>query len=490
MPRQPNILVLFTDQQRADTIAALGNPIIRTPALDRLVGAGTAFTSAYTPSPVCVSARCSLTYGRYPGRTGCANNGDGFPEGRPSFVELLRRAGYRTHGIGKCHFVPDDALLGMEARETQEEIVTPGSDDYSRWLAGRGFAVSEPMGTRGEMYYVPQVSRLPEAAHPTTWIGDRSVDFVRANAGGARPWYLFASFIHPHPPFAPPDPWHKLYRAPLMPLPHTPPDMQALHTWINRVQNRYKYRDQGSDLHLQRCMIAQYYACISFVDRQIGRILDALAGSGQLDDTLVLFTTDHGELLGDYGCYGKRSFHDACARIPLLACQPGRFAAGGRCPAPASLVDVAATALAAAGVAAPDWDGDGLDLAALAAGTARREAVFSQFAHGPRAIYTAVSGRWKYAWSAGDGREFLFDRVADPRETRSCAGIPQRRAELQRMRALAIAELRRQGVADACDGEAWIRHPRHMMPVDPDEGLLVQDPPDFRLDLPPGYAAG
>lgn len=487
MSRQPNILLLFTDQQRADTIAALGNPVIRTPHLDRLAGQGVAFTSAYSPSPVCVPARCSLTFGQYPGRTGCADNGDPYPANRPGFVELLRRAGYRTHGIGKCHFCPIDARHGFESRESQEELFRRDEVDYGRWLVAQEHgAVVDPMGTRGEMYYIPQVSSLPAAAHPTQWIGDRCVNFIRQQVGTKQPWYLFGSFIHPHPPFAPPQPWHKLYRAPLMPLPHMPPQMEALHTWVNCWQNRYKYRDQGLDLNLLRNIKAQYYACISFIDFQVGGILAALEQTGQLDNTLILFSSDHGELLGDYGCFGKRSFHDACARIPLLAWQPGRLAGGARIAAPASLVDLAPTALVAAGLDPAALDGDGVDLTALAAGAVRREVVFSQYQTGGRAIYTAVTARHKYAWSAGDDREFLFDRVEDPTESRNRAGVSLCRSHLTRMRALTIAELRRQGVTEALDGDGWRRFPLQTLSPDPDEGLLIQDPPDLRLDLP-GY---
>ena len=174
--KKPNILLFFTDQQRFDTIAALGNPVIKTPALDRICKAGVAFTSTYSPSPVCVPARCSMTYGQYPMHTKCYDNGGDMPKDRPSFMQVLTDAGYRTHGIGKCHFMPDKhALRGFQSREVQKEVPARSSDDYTTFLEEKGWGdLPEPHGVRGEMYYVPQVSQLPQHLHPTQWVGDRS----------------------------------------------------------------------------------------------------------------------------------------------------------------------------------------------------------------------------------------------------------------------------------------------------------------------------
>ncbi|NCA70604.1 MAG: arylsulfatase, partial [Sphingobacteriia bacterium] len=155
MSDRPNILLLFTDQQRGDTVHALGNPVIRTPNLDRLCARGVAFTNAFSPSPVCISARCSMIYGQYPLHTNCYENTPMPTDDRESFMGALTRAGYRTHGIGKCHFAPDpQALRGFQTREKQEEMVgKPERDDYLSWLHEQGFAhVCDPHGIRGEMY--------------------------------------------------------------------------------------------------------------------------------------------------------------------------------------------------------------------------------------------------------------------------------------------------------------------------------------------------
>lgn len=483
MATRPNLLLLFTDMQRWDTVRALGNPVIRTPHLDRLANEGAAFTSAYTPSPVCVSARYAMHYSRWATRSGVTEN-QGMPEDRgDSLPGRLAAAGYRTHAIGKLHFPGSPReLRGFRSRETQEEIISrPEHDDYISHLRANGFGhVHDPHGVRGEMYYVPQVAQMPEALHPSRWVGDRSVAFIEEAARAREPWMLMASWIHPHPPFAPPVPWHKLYRGFDMPLPSIPADAESLWTYINRVQNRYKYRDQGFDQHLVRLMKAYYYACISYVDAQIGRVLAALERAGQLDSTLIVFSSDHGEFLGDLGCFGKRSMHDASARVPLLARLPARFAASARVEAPASLVDVMPTMLAAAGVDRSGCDGE--DLADVAAGRSRREHVFSQCGSGGMAQHLVVSRTWKYFHSAPDGRDFLFDRVVDPLETRNRAGLPSVREPLTRLRTALLAHVAAVGgeadlTVDAAGTRGWKAWPRLELPADPDSGLLMQDQP-------------
>ncbi|MHB0858763.1 MAG: sulfatase family protein [Anaerolineae bacterium] len=480
MPR-PNILLLFTDQQRHDTIRAAGNASIATPNLDRLTREGVRFSSAYTPSPVCVPARCALLYGRYPHRTGCTDNDDAMPNNLPSLMEVLTEAGYRTHGIGKMHLTPDlNALRGFQSRETQEEIRGAGEpDDYLAYLHANGFHhVHDPFGCRGEMYYIPQPAQMPARLHGSQWVGDRSVAFLDAHEGD-QPFFLMSSFIHPHPPFSPPTPWNKLYRGPLMPPPKRPEGFEAFQTYMARVQNRYKYRDAGFDLNLVRMLKAYYYACISFVDYQIGRMLASLERTGRLDNTLILFSSDHGECLGDYGCFGKRNMLDVAARIPLLARLPGRFAAGETCDTPASLVDLMPTALAAAGMRSDDLGLDGVDLATLAreggGGTDAERTVYSQYNRRELGVYMALDRQTKYYYSAPDRREFLLDRVRDPEETRNRAGVTFCRGDLGRMRARLLDMFQRSGYDEPVEAGAWRLFPQPELPVDPDAGLLVQD---------------
>jgi arylsulfatase A-like enzyme len=500
--KKPNILHIFTDQQRFDTIGAINNPIIKTPNLDRLCKDGVIFTNAYTPCPVCVAARCSMIYGQYPMNTGCYENTIMPTDGRQSFMEVLTQEGYRTHGIGKCHFSPDSfALRGFQSRERQEEGGSRDieKDPYFKAIYDAGYKhIMEAFGIRGEMYYIPQPSQLPSELHPTQWVGDRSINFIREQSTNDQAWYLFSSFIHPHPPFTPPNPWHKLYRSAMMPLPKVPDDVEALQTYVNKCQNRYKYRDHGIDKNLLRCMKAYYYACISFIDFQIGRILEVLEATDQIDNTLILFTSDHGEHLGDYNCFGKRSMHDSCARIPFIVSMKGRFDGGKVCDTPVSLVDVAPTFLGAIEANFSSHEPDGVDVADILSGSSDRKIVFAQHSYaranpvGGNEIsqeylddpdllrsamsqYMAVSKEWKYFYSAPDNMEFLFDKIHDPNETRNKAGIVFTQGILADMRSKLFEHLSKGGEVKGIDGNRWRKFCKPDFPSDPDAGLLIQD---------------
>lgn len=490
---RPNILFIFTDQQRADTIGAL-NPVMRTPVMDRLCAEGVLFTLAHTPSPVCVSARCSLIFGQYPHKTGCFDNGFPMPEvtkERPTFMATLAEAGYQAHGVGKMHFTPDrHALRGFHSRDESEELSAKvDDDDHLKWLHEKGFGyIHDINGVRGEMYYIPQPSQLPAWAHNSHWVADRSLDFLR-NRDRSRPFLLWSSFIDPHPPFAPPVPWNKLYRAPSMPLPKRPPDMENLWVWVNRHQNRYKFRDAGIDDNLLRVMKAYYYATVSFIDYNVGRIIAYLEESGELDNTLILWTSDHGEYLGDYNCFGKRTFLKSAANIPLMVRYPPRFPAGLQVDRPASLLDVMPTFLQAAGVDTGNLELDGMDLAALADDPDSRQAIFGEVQQDNRALYMALTRRWKYIYAASDNREFLFDLLVDPKETRNRAETRGYEKQVATMRATLIGFLRQEGYTEPLDGDGWRVHEPPPFPRDPDAGLLFQDPKWAMPFMPiPGYS--
>lgn len=494
---KPNILLIMTDQQRADTIHALGNPVIATPALDRLVREGTAFTSAYAPAAECVPSRCCLTFGQYPGKTGCFGNGFPMPfETKETFMHALGRAGYYTHGIGKCHFTPEKRgaeLNGFHSRERQEEIVSdPEQDEYLQFLKSNGGGhITDPQGVRGEMYYLPQPAQMPAELHPTQWVGDRSVQFLKDRAESEQPWFLLSSFIHPHPPFAPPAPWYKLYRDLDFPLPHTPDDCEKLLVRVNHNQNRFKRRDRGRDLQLIRTMRAYYHACISFVDFQVGRMLTALEESGRLENTLIIFTSDHGELLGDFRSFGKRSYHDAASRVPLILRGPG-VRAGRRSTLPVSLVDIPSTILEVAGEKLETHEVDGGNLLQLADNPPEDRMVFSQLNRGPNGLYTALNKRWKYVFSAPDQRELLFDRIKDPGETTDLANTswdsdwPSVVAH-KAMRTALIQWLRDQGEEKALEGDELRIFPLQPLSGNPDASIGYQDHPWANHHLP-GYS--
>jgi arylsulfatase A-like enzyme len=278
-----------------------------------------------------------------------------------------------------------------------------------------------------------------------------------------------------------------------MPLPKRPPEMQSLWTYINRVQNRYKYRDQGVDENLLREIKAYYYASISFIDYQVGRILSELETQGELDNTLILWSSDHGEFLGDYNCFGKRSFLNSAASIPMIMRLPGRFPPGLAVKTPASLVDVYPTFLSAAGCAIPS-EIDGMDLAQLAMHPDSRSIVFGDYQSGNpgdinQAIYMAATSRWKYIYSASEHREFLFDLKVDPEETRNRSQTLGYEHPLQEMRRSVISRLQSSAYTKNLDGDSWRRLPPPDFPTDPDGGYIFQDPAWAKDQMVlPGYS--
>lgn len=491
MSKQPNILFVMTDQQRSDTIRALGNREIRTPVLDSLVQSGTAFTNCYTPSPVCVAARSATITGVPPHLNGCSSN-NASPLGRQSIMEVLQAAGYRTHGIGKMHFNPQvDAMWGFDSRDISEEgaRLQGGRNDFHDYLDENGFGqVLEPQGLRSEMYYIPQPSQLPAEHHHTTWVADRAIDFLRRR-DGQQPFFLWTSFIKPHPPFESPVPWNKLYRAADMLPPRRPEGFEQLLSWWNHHQNRYKYRDKGYDEMLIRTMKAMYYACISFIDFNLGRILEALGD--EIDNTLILYTSDHGEMLGDYGSFGKRTMLNPAAKIPLIMRAPAAANPGQRIDAPVSLLDVYPTFAAAAGLDIDTPSSEGANLLDIEAGARKRSFVCSQVGEGNIGLYMIAGRDLKYIYSAADRREWLFDLRIDPQETKNWAGNSRYEVELREMRDRFIGRFERDGYELAVRNGEWREYEPPAFP-DPagDDGLLFQDAPhlpDLLRALGPYY---
>ncbi|MAX24635.1 MAG: hypothetical protein CMJ19_09040 [Phycisphaeraceae bacterium] len=490
MIQRPNILFLFTDQQRYDTIAALGNDIIKTPTMDRLVREGTTFTRAYTPSPVCVSARCALVTGMPPHRNGCHDNMP-MRQDIPSFMDHLTRAGYQTHGVGKMHFTPDASRMwGFESRDISEEGAGP-ADAYRQFLKDNDFDhVHEPHGIRSEYYYIPQPSQLPAKLHNTAWTADRSIDFLN-NRDTDRPFFLWSSFIKPHPPFESPTPWNKLYRTSEMPEPLRFDGMDKLQAYWNHAQNRYKYRDAGYDGLLMRTMKAAYYSCISFIDYHMGRIIEALGD--EIDNTLILLSADHGELLGDYGCVGKRCMLDAACRVPLVVRYPKNFAAGEQCNTPVSLLDIYPTFLSHAHCDESTVCNEGLPLQQIADNKSGRDATFSQFQTGSYGLYMISTATHKYLFSAADQREWFFDLQRDPLEKQDQSENPDDADILATLKARLI---KRMSEGDdqqlIVTGDQWTAYEGHALPTDePDYGLLYQDPAPTQAlvdALGPGYA--
>ncbi|MFO7956213.1 MAG: sulfatase-like hydrolase/transferase [Candidatus Brocadiia bacterium] len=509
--RRPNVLIIVTDQQRADTIAALGNSVIKTPALDGLVRAGTSFTRAYTPAPICSPTRVSMVTGLPPHVHRFTDHDwwhhepeDDPPSPAPHdspFMKLLHDEGYQTFMTGKLHHSGRGWLTdGVEEYAGREPVISQDTEvvaSYGEFLKEKGYPEWLPPsdGVGSEYYMVPQVTSAPPEHSRSHWLADRCIDFLRRRDGD-RPFLLHCHFPEPHPPIVNPMPWALLYRANEMDAPYRPDDYESYQSRTNRYQNRYKCRETAQEDDIgYRIIKAAYYGSISLIDHSIGRILDALRD--EREDTLILFTTDHGELLGDYGCVGKRCMLEAALRIPLVLAWPGRVPASNRCDVPVSLMDMYETVLDAVGVEGEKRSEEGRSLLRAAERREGDRIVFSQFSSGWCGQYAATDGRWKYAYSAPDDREWLFEVGDDLAEGPNRLDDPEVAGHVERLKG---ALLRRHDPAldpfsDAVEGDDWKKHdpPPEDYLDDPICGFLWQERGPDELQaavnkLGPGYA--
>ena len=464
--RQPNILFLMTDQQRFDTIAALGNPHIYTPNLDRLARRGVVFTRAYSTCPVCVPARYTIRTGCEPPTTRSFFNGLLGPAagqaatmtGRcgPYLAQTMKDLGYRTFGVGKFHTLPWDEKIGYDVHLHSEELYgTPDQrrrDGYASWLAKEHpeFDFIEAlMGERTEMYYMPQMSPMPAPVTVERWAADRAVDEIRS--ADRRPYFGFVSFVGPHPPFAPPIPFNRMYDPDRMPNP-VRGDLRTDHTdeqipWMNRLV----WAEDINDSHA-RVLKARYYGEISYIDDCIGRILDAVDARADAADTLICFFTDHGDNLGDHHAWQKESFFDAACHIPFFVSWPAGLRGGERRSELVCLTDLFGIAAHAAG---KPQAREGIDVLAMLEGKARpRDRLIGYYGEpGTRYFKIMVrKDRWKYIYMANGGRQQLFDVESDPNELVNLAD--SRPDVAAGLRAKAVAACRTPGARDALEGDS------------------------------------
>lgn len=484
-PNQPNILFVMTDQQRFDTIAGLGNDLIYTPNLDRLVRRGVTFTNAYSPCPVCVPARYAIRTGCEPPTTRSFTNGIPRPaagqaatmEGRcgPYLARVMQRLGYRTFGVGKFHTIPWDEDLGFETHLHSEELYATADqrarDAYAGWIARQHpeFDYIEAlMGERTEMYYMPQASPLPAALTVERWAAERAIEQLAADDG--RPYFGFVSFIGPHPPFAPPVPFNRMYDPDRMSNP-VRGDLAVDHMdeqipWMNYAV----WAEEINDAHA-RVLKARYYGEISYIDDCLGRILDAVAARGDDENTLICFFADHGDHLGDHHAWQKESFFEASCRIPFLVSWPARLPAGVRRDELVSLVDLfgIATGATTTNDGGRRTNGvetrDGMDLLGVLAGTAQpRERLIGMYGEPgtPQFKIMVRQGAWKYIFLANGGREQLFNVAEDPAELQNRAGTEE--ALVRRFRTAAAQVCRVPGAATALQDDDLRAFPFHARP--------------------------
>lgn len=351
MPK-PNILWYCTDQQRFDTLGALGNPHVRTPHLDRFISESVTFTHAYCQSPICTPSRSSFMTGMYPSRVHNTRNGNEcFPDFPPVISRLIANAGYRCGLVGKFHLQSsghrteprlDDGFEFWKFSHAPRDDWQQGHD-YAEWVRDRG----------GDLDAMRQdEERVPAEFHQTTWATERSLEFLAS--ADDRPWMLCVNIYDPHPPFIPPASYARKFSAESMPGPHfLPSDLDAQAKLANvDFQGAARHPDEFDAKGEQ----ARYYAMIAQIDDQFQRLLDGLEATGQRENTLVVFTSDHGEALGDHGLIQKGCrFYEGLVRVPLILRWPREFASGARFEGLVELLDLTSTLLDVAEVSPPEY---------------------------------------------------------------------------------------------------------------------------------------
>ena len=349
--KRPNLLWYCTDQQRFDTIRALGNEYVRTPVLDQLVSQGTAFTHAYCQSPICTPSRSSFMTGLYPSRLHNTRNGnDTFPEGPELISKLLADAGYDCGLVGKFHLVSagkrteprlDDGFRYWKHSHAPRDD-WPEGHDYAEWVREKG-------GDLDALRNDPD--RVPREFHQTTWATDRSIEFIQQEREG--PWMLNVNVYDPHPPFIPPKSYADEFNAEDMPGPHF--ESSDLEQQARLADVDFQNQVRTPEEHEAKQKQALYYAMISLIDDEFGRLLKALEDSGQRDNTVIIFTSDHGETLGDHGLmYKGCRFYEGLIRVPLIFSWPDQFERDLRSEGLVELLDMSATLLELGGVDLPE----------------------------------------------------------------------------------------------------------------------------------------
>jgi choline-sulfatase len=427
-PRSPNVLLVMVDQLAASWLPAYGHRVVQAPNLTALARGGTTFEAAYCASPLCAPSRASLLTGRLPSRTGVYDNAAEMRASLPTVTHALRAAGYATALAGKMHFVGPDQLHGFEERLTPD-VYPAGLDWTPDWRA--------PLGDRLPWYHTMESVVSPAVSAASMQVDyDDEVCFhaVRALFDHARhrpgePLFLVASFTSPHDPWELPRRYWERYDPDSIELPAVPflalddadPHSRRLRAMCGIDEAAL------SDEQVRHARHA-YFAAISYVDERIGEVLDALREAGLEDDTLVVFTADHGEMLGERGLWYKMAFFEDSARVPLVVRGPADLVrAGARVAEPVSQLDFVPTLLELCGAASEEAlaDLDGVSLAALLRdpdATRAAPVVAEYLAEGVTAPAVMVrAGALKYVRCPGDPDQ-LYDLAADPRELRNVAG--------------------------------------------------------------------
>jgi choline-sulfatase len=438
MSAQPNILMIMADQLTALALPSYGHKIVRAPTLERLAAEGVLFERAYCNFPLCAPSRASLMSGRLASRIGVYDNAAEFPATVPTFAHGLRALGYRTCLAGKMHFVGPDQLHGFEERLTTD--IYPADFGWTpNWDAPE---------ERIDWWYHNMASvkeaGIAEATNQLDFDSEVAFQAERrlaehARSAGTRPLFLCVSFTHPHDPYAVPRAYWDRYADAEIDLPRIPAlqpgDRDAHSQRLARVADMAAADITEADIRRAR---HAYYGEIAFVDDQVARLLAALDRFALADDTIVLFTADHGEMLGERGLWYKMHFYEWALRVPLIAWAPGRWRPR-QVAAPVSLVDIAPTLIdLGGGLDEPSLVGDGRSLVPQIEGreVPSRLILAEYTAEGALAPVLMVrDGDLKLIWSETDP-PLLYDLAKDPDELRNLADEPAMTVERVRLESL------------------------------------------------------
>jgi arylsulfatase len=456
---RPNLLIITTDQQRFDTLAAAGNPHVRTPQLDALAARGVLFRRGYIQSPTCIPSRACIQTGRYTHQHGVyytdnvIDTTPGLPPWERTVMERLQEVGYTTAGFGNIHMMPPKGLEEMQLTTNKGSRWTvaegsplgpaPLGPIYAQWLEGRRpGAYEEIYAQRRRPEYREQAMAIVNVLDPDEyvdyWIAENSWRYL--DRDHERPFFLWCGFCGPHPPYDPPEPYASMYRPEDIPVP------ALLHARQQNVPDgdRPTRFDQPDGEQLIRKITAHYWGMVSFVDDMVGRIMEVLTRRGLWDNTMVVFTTDHGDLLGDFGKLGKSTFLEPVIRAPYIVVPPGTSPApSGHVPRAfdglVEHVDLAPTFLDYAGVE-HTADLPGRSLRPVLEGTGELPAldgILCEYTSNERDFHSKClrTVRYKYVITSSahvPSRVELYDLEQDPQETTNVAGDPSYRDELAR----------------------------------------------------------
>lgn len=440
-----NVLVIMTDQHLYTAAGFMGDPWVQTPNLDTLAAGGTVFERAYTPSPVCVPARQSLLTGRLPHAHGATGNARPMKPNERTIAHLAQEAGFATGATGKMHFIGPDQHQGFETRwdildyyrmepeasgDAASGMAAPGW--YGRYVPGEEGSTADgpnPM-TIHNGNYDGQPSPFPAERHVEAYTSGEAVRFMETHRDER--WLLWCSYFKPHAPYLPPAQDWERYAAQPLPVPAVDEAQLAnlpAHLQHFRASTGVDRMDAAA---MRRC-IAGYYGNVTFIDREIGTVLSALEALGLRDETLIIFTSDHGEMLGAHGLLAKSNFYEEAWHIPLVVSHPGHRHAPRRSGALACLTDLYPTIAESLGL--PVKEGvHGHSLLPVVAGqeNSGRSRVFSEL-HTPAGTLSGVfDGEWKLA--VYTDREQLFHLPRDPEEQHDFS--LERPEEVARLRAL------------------------------------------------------